>query len=494
MHSHLGKFALRSLEFFALSISAHKWRVVLSTRAKYAVTVVLESNTIVLDPTRTGLFDLAVASCCHVVNERRTALTDSKPSQRNAALRHHARRNVIPEVQKMLVARFPRLASTTGNAYLPGSPLKGFAITEQDAMWNKLPRDVQWSDGLEMELVSDIGLHGIEQDMKRLMAAFRRPDYPWEVLEGLEEFPVAVVPFRLSTANPAELESSERLMNDPEVISTMNGIHDCMMRKSESIEERIPQGALSHHGVYFDSNQLAAAVVAAKRGSDARLFRRKHSSILPNFDPRRHLVYLQLDLNDLANERGYSWSQVQLSLLGFLRAYEMLDIDLVIEAFGDQLIKLPTSSGAESKPGRKAIVQFRTVLKRIDQPFDDLVWHHIRGYLSKPPKFPGRPVSFHPLTAKHIGAEITRLSRQYEHAYRTLFWFSRSGMGKELPYRSNLSVYERMAKYINVCMDRAERSLPPGQFDPQPVFVPNEIIDLGEPRGFLSRTYNANPQ
>lgn len=145
-----------------------------------------------------------------------------------------------------------------------------------------------------------------------------------------------------------------------------------------------------------------------RRGS----FDAKARTCSQNFDPSRQLVYIQLDWNDVASsdadvQKGKRrWGPLQQVLLGYVQACVRLDVDLVIESFADQYFSWEQAVG---RP-RHCIVQFRTSIKSIDQTADDSFWECLIDFLTRPPRLPGRPVSFQPLTCRHIARELKSLA------------------------------------------------------------------------------------
>lgn len=282
MIENLRDVPIKSLEYFALAISGHRWRVLLSSRSKYQVTVVLKSKTLVLDPDRTFLFDLALAALCGEAEDWLADLAGTTESDRNRQLTRKARQILIPKQQTNLMNRYRRLSSNLRNRYLPGRTLAGFHVTENQAAWSSLRRGASLA-GLTLEMIGGVELQGIEKDGRAFVRAIRRGEIEWEVLSGLEEFAVATVPFSISNVQIQDMESIERYLSDAEVVDSMNGFYGCLQRKSESLEERLPRGELRAQGVYLDDARLVEAAVSAKRGVPARIFRRKSSNVQPKF-------------------------------------------------------------------------------------------------------------------------------------------------------------------------------------------------------------------
>jgi hypothetical protein len=483
----LGSISIRSLEFFAQAISGKRCRVMLSSRAEYPVTVVLNSNTIVLSPDA-GLWDLALASRCWPAADHLKNIRSEKPGIRSRAITGYAHKRIIPNAQSSLLRQYPRLQQA-GGFYLPGESLDGFRVTEEEVHFSPLP---DWQDSniptdFSFEFTSGLGIHGIEEDTRKVMSAIKSGQVEWEIIPGLAEFPVKVV--RFTTTSPVELkfEHGERIMTDPDVVSTMNSIHRCVMNKAESLEDRIPRGSHLKNGLHLDHTRLVPAAIAALNGNDTsvKLFRNKSTSLLPNFNPRQMLICVNFDLNDVCSRDIFeSFGEIQKTLLGFLQGYAKTEADMMIEFYADQMVKLDD--------GRKAIIQFRTRIKDIDEPLDDAMWNRIREYLGWRPKFPGRPTHFHPLAAREIAKQFREvLDDNDKHIYRLLFWMARSAPTQEFPIRNNRHIYERFATSIDQQFESLLRDIPAGgTFDTEPVLLPKyELIRHGQPGGFLSRTY-----
>lgn len=491
MIRNLRDVPIRSLELFALAISGQRWRILISTRSKHPLTVVLKSKTLVLDPDRTFLFDLALAANCGEADEWLGKLSGTTASQRNQQLTRQARQILIPAKQQWLMDRYRRLSNNWRNRYLPGQTLAGFHVTENQASWNSLRKGAS-AVGCKLEMIGGFELQGLERDSRSLVQAIRNGDIEWDVLHGLDEFAVATVPFSISNVHTQDMESVERYLNDSEVVQSMNSFYGCLQRKAESLEERLPRGELRAQGVHLDDSRLVAAIVSARRGTLARIFRSKSSNVQPNFDPSRQLVYMQLDWNDIASsdlevQQGKRrWGVLQQVVLGYVRACVRLDVDLVMESFADQYFSW--SHNANCPP--HCIVQFRTSIKSIDQPADESFWSRLIDFLTQPPRLPGRPVSFQPLTCRHIARDLRSFSRTHEHTMRNLFWCSRPELDGRIARKSSARLEERMSEYIDTTMENLERDFPPGQFDSEATFLPNPIIEYGHREGFLKQTFN----
>lgn len=483
----IAKIPIRSLEFFAQAVSNQRARLMISSRAEHPVTVVLNSKTIVLSPDA-GLWDLALASRCLSAVDHVKNIRSQKPGIRSRVLTSHTRKHIVPEAQSILLKQFPRLKSA-GGFYLPGESLDGFKVTEEEVRFRPLPDFNETNIPIDptFEFTSGLGIHGIEDDSRKVMNAIHAGQVEWEFVAGLDDIPVKVI--RFSTTSPVDLkfEHGERVMKDPEVLSTKEGIYQCVMRKAESVEERLPQGAYLKSGLHLDHKRLVPAAIAAINGNDSfvKPFRNKATSIQPIFDPQRMLIVVNFDLNDVSSRDLFeSFGEIQKTLLGFLAGYAKLEAHLIIEFYSDQSVKLAD--------GRRAIIQFRTRIKSIDERIDEPMWSRIRQYLGWRIRLPGTPTHFQPLAAREIVKTFREvMDESDQHVYRLLFWMARSAPTKLFPVRSNQQTYQRMATSIDEQFESLTRDLPPGgTFDTEPVMLPkHELIENGKPTGFLSSTY-----
>ncbi len=478
----LGKLEPRVLEILARAFSGgEELRVLVSHRAKFPVTLVLESRTIVLCPITAGLYDLALAACCFEARSWRDS-APLKKKQRDRWLTHQVHERLVPAAHEKLQRLFPNLASRAGGYVLPGRKPNGLRVAERQVDWLPLPQ-INSEDAMlnvNLDFVHELDQRGAGGDLDWIRNAIVKRAIPLESIPTMDEWPYATIPFRVSPPKDYDLESFERIMQDPEVIETKNSIIECVRRKSEVLDERQHRGKLQRFGVHLDHKRLINAAMAPRTGIDPKVFRKKSSQLQPIFDPDTHLAMILLDLNDISTEgRSNKFDGCRKFLLAILKAYGELEVDMEVVVYADTMVTCPD--------GRKVICHFTNTLKTIDQPLSDNFWAQLGAIIRKQPRMPFPATHYHPISARRVIARMIEIARERPHAYRTLFWLARRGK-PEYPYDYTLN--ERMASYLDNSFDNLQEEMSPSDFDAGTVFLPDEIKSYQRRNSFLSKTFN----
>jgi hypothetical protein len=178
-------------------------------------------------------------------------------------------------------------------------------------------------------------------------------------------------------------------------------VHDfmeCYTKKSEVRQDRRFLGRRRLHGLRLDTNRLVEAVLASRVGLEPRLFRQAHATIEPVFHPRQHLVVLAFDLNDLRGSGSYRNVRRAEPLFRFLACvitvYRRLEVDFIILAFADRLLKLPRVGDV--------CLHLAMKLKGLDEEVDSAFWNRLSHLSRHPFRFPGEPCCFHPLSLRDL--------------------------------------------------------------------------------------------
>jgi hypothetical protein len=495
----LDRFSQRGLNLLGTIFGGGDVRVLLSGRATHPATAVLESRTVVLDPKRAGLYDLAL--CARLLKHR--ALRQSgpqAPDRLDRWLTKKARRELVPRAQEELRREYPGIVSLPGR-YRPGSGLDGLRVVARSVEWEPLPsvadglpgaplagglrgpgrrgHAAPWGHrGVEFTDVPDLEITGAEEDYSWLVAALEEGRFPLQTVPGLEELPFLRVPFRLCLGESCPtMETIEQLI--AQEAWRIESFMDCYRRKSEVRQVRRALGRRTRHGTRLDTNRLVEAVVARRSGNEPRLFRQPGTVIEPVFDPREHLAVLAFDVNDLRlHESGDEHQQraTHRFLACLLTAYQRLEVDCVVLGFADQLLTLAD--------GRNVCLHFPVTLKRLEEPFDDGFWGRLAHLLHRPPRFPGRPTCFHPLSLRDMTDVFDEVAREQDHSYRATLWWARRGMHSSVPEYSTTDFLMRTADHVDHEMQEMERNFT-GTLDTLASFLPRNLKDHGRPGGFL---------
>jgi len=484
---NLDQFSPRGLNLLGSIFSGSDVRVVLSTRATHPATVVLESRTVVLDPARAGLYDLAL--CARMLQHRSLRRTGPKDKARlDAWLTKKIQSKLAPQTQKELRSEFPGIERLPGLYRPDNESLEGFnglQMVSKSIDWKPLeaPKGPLGSNSLSFESIPEIELTGTEDDYGWLLNALQSGNIPLETLPGLEDLPFVRVPFRICLSEGASptLEVFERKMAEHEIKDLVASLMGCYRRKSEVREERLNLGKHTRHGVRFDTNRLVEAIVSSRAGIEPKLFKRKAGVIEPVFNPQEHLVLIEIDLNDL--RRTDSWweteqnrSSVQRFLSCMIMAYQKLEVDCIVRGFADRLVTLDD--------GRAVCLHWSTELKSIDDHFDVTFWNRVTHLFDHPPQFPGESTCFHPLSLHDISTAFDRTVREQDHSYRALIWWARHGMSHDFPQFHTADFLMRTADHVDREVLGLEKRLT-GTFDTLATYLPKELKSHGRPGQFL---------
>lgn len=486
----LQNFSSRGLNVLATIFGDIEARVILSERASRPLTVALESRTIVLDPQVAGLYDLALGARL-LAHRRERSRGPVQPDRLDRWLTRQACRRWAADAHSGLHERFPCVGRLQGY-FLPNRPLDRLRVVNRTVEWKPLrspitglaheqfwrPHGIGTFVSLEMELLPELEITGAEEDFSWLVESLEKESITVSTLEGMPELPFLRVPLRLNAGERfALLEEWETALNDAENQEMIRDFERCYQRKSEVRQERTHLGRRTQAGLRLDSNRLVEAVVGSRVGVAPRLFRKKGSLVEPVFDPREHLGVIIFDMNDL---RDLDWSGNRSAVLRFLvvllKMYENLNVDVVVQGTADTLLRLGN--------GRVVCLHFHTVLKSIEQSFDEAFWARLALLVRRGLLLPGTPTCFHPLTSIDIAQAFDQVASEQDHSYRSMVWWARHHMTEAFPEFREPGFMERIADRIDYEMAELERRLS-GTFDTMASFLPESLRQYGQPHGYL---------
>ena len=475
----LDSFSPRTLNLLGSIFADADVRIVLSARASHPATVVLESWTVVLDPARTGLFDLALGA--RLLGHRPLRKRGPKDPARLDRWLTRAARRLVGETRTQLIRDFPGITRLGGR--YRGADYDDLHMTARSVVWDPLRPPLGTPlDGIGLASLPEMEITGADDDFAWLTEALAAGSVPLRTLPGLEDLPYVTVPFRLAMGEGpgATAELFEEMLRSEEVKEIVAGLKGCYRRKSEVRQERRPVGRRTLQGVSLDTNRLVEAVVGRRVGLNPPLFRRRGSTVEPVFDPREHLATVAFDLGDVGLSRDWrdhnARSGVHRFLAAVLTTYQELDVDCAVLGFADRLITLPD--------GRVVCIHLSATLKRADEPFDAAFFSRLASVLSQPPTLPGEPSCFHPLAMRDVTQMLDGEARQRDHSYRSVLWWARRGASDAYPAFGSTDFLLRTADYIDNEVEELGRRLS-GTLDMQACFVPYELRSHGRPGRFL---------
>jgi hypothetical protein len=433
---------------------------------------------------------------------RKTAPTD--PEKRDNWLTRRAHRQWVPRSHEELQREYPGIIRLPGR-FRPGCSLDGLRVVHKSVEWQPLPRPLpphqptggpgapktpsprpdgpgSPSSGFEFQEIPEIEITGAEDDFAWLLEALAAGQVPLQTVPNLDELPFVRVPFRLllGEASSPTAELFEEHLADQENKELIAALMGCYRRKSEVRQQRLTTGRRTRQGVRLDTNRLVEAVVGRRVGLEVDLFRQRASVIEPVFDPNEHLVVIAFDINDLRRHDDW-WEDderaaVHRFLACMITAYQRLEVDCVVLGFADQLLTLPDE--------RRVCLHLSMTLKGLDDEFDGAFWNRLAHLLNRPPRFPGAPCCFHPLSLRDITRTFDQALREQDHSYRAIIWWARRGMPRSIPEYRTADFLMRMADYIDGQMLDLERRMT-GTLDTLASYLPSELKNHGRPGQYL---------
>lgn len=478
----LHHFNPRCLNLLGLVFGGSNVRVLLSERSEHALTVILESRSILLNPKIAGLYDLAlgVRLLAHPKLRSKRVVPENRRDAQDDRLTAKARTDYAPDCQAHLEKQFANIRDLHGHFNAPDQRFDGLRIATRTArlMPLSIPEQVKRPFHTEPLSISNLEYTAIPEvdldagdDFAWLIDGLMAGTVPTHTLPMLDDLPFVRIPLRVL---PGRVEASlawvDRILADPESENSIAAFMKCIREKSEVREEKLARGRRTLAGVHFDTDRLVDAVLAARTGADARLFRTQASFIEPLFDPDEHLAVLAFDLGDV-------WrltSESERFFVYLVTVFQRLGVAMPVIASADRLIELPN--------GRHVCLHFTTTLKTGDEPVDDAFWSRFSGLVQHPLALPGKIGHFHPLMLQDITRVFEEIARHQSHTYRTLLWWARRWMSGRYDQTEFVT---RAADSIDYQMRELQRSFE-GTFDTLVNFLPLRLRNCGRPGEYLS--------
>jgi len=477
----LNRYSIRTLELLALLISGVDTRVIISSRAKHPLTVVLESRSIVLNPDQTSLYDVILGA---MLMKYRAWRNNGPKSDFNKDrwLTHKARQKVKDDIWDSLEKKFRRIHELPGR-YRPGTSLRGLQMTYNAIEWQPIEDFDPYLNGDRRHLIGaqsidDFQITGAGDDFQWLESKLREGQLTLETVPSLEELPYLRVPLELTPSQRyTSTEEWESHVQDSENQSIVNDLMRCMKDKSVVRQDRLRAGRYKYAGSHLKSDRLVQARLFARIGRPFPIFRDTSSHIEPIFDPKEHLTVIAFDLNDFYE---LDWHGDRSAVLKFLAVildlHKKMEVDTVIIGVADRIISLPY--------GKRVCIHFTTTLKKIEDSFDESLFNKLMLLMRNPPKLPGRSGCFHALMAEEITNQFYRHEVEYDHSFYTVFWWARRLVSYELSELRDHSFLERSAQRIDhLFRDLAKRE---GTLDTAAVYLPSDLCQKSEPGEFLN--------
>ena len=175
----------------------------------------------------------------------------------------------------------------------------------------------------------------------------------------------------------------QRVLKDP-AVKDLDSLINCYISRSVVRQQKKAQGPHQRDGMQLDPNRLLQAKLSKRTGLHPTppLFRDKSRTFEKIWKPEEHCVILAFCANDL--RIGQSWDgedarfHVTRFLCGLLRVHETLNTNICVIGFSDNLVEL--NDGREH-----VVVHARTIIKSLDQKFDDACWGRLSSLLGQPP-------------------------------------------------------------------------------------------------------------
>jgi|GEM_PF-2558044 len=486
----LKRFSTRTLNMLATIFGGcGDARVILSERATNPLTVALGSRTIILNPDRSGLYDLALGA---VLLKHRPLLSKGpKDAERlDRWLNLKAQKVLGREAQQELQSRFCRIDRLPGNCR-PGRSLEGLKLVDKCVEWEALKRSSMLSalqpptsraaTGLSLEagIVPELEITGAEDDFNWIVESLEDGSLPMQTLPHLDELPFVRIPLRIESAERFPLlEEWDEQLADAGNKATIASLMKCHRDKAVVRERRKNAGRHSFSGTHLDPNRLVESIMNARVGLSTPIFRQAATNLEPVFDPDQFLVVMSFDLNDL---RDLSWNGNRSSVLRFLAVlltcYHRLGVHLIVQGTADQTITLSN--------GKTVCLHFTSTLKSVTDSYEDVLLPRLAHLMQKPPQLPGESGCFHAAAAEVIRATFNAEAATGDYSYFTQIWWARHLLSSSSSALQSPSFLQRTADHIDYTISELERDLSDGTLDALGCFLPRELKQLGQNGRFL---------
>jgi hypothetical protein len=482
----LEQFSPRGLNFIGSLIYGQEARVVLSRRIEAPVVVALESRTVLLDPDRTGLFDLCLA--CRLLRQRRKLRAAEERFKR---LSPRLTRTWVKEAEHDLLRAFPRIRQLpAGRCRFDSRDRTTWPLI----VWKEIPfkplgeNDLHTGQGQLCE-VPGAEITCPTEDFAVVLRAIERGELRLEHYPELREMPVATFPLTIafSEAHGPKFEQLERHLN--QFKDSIRQLLNCYRRKSEGMLDMSPLGKRTHSGIRLDATRLVDAVLARRAGLNPRLFQERRSTFQPIFDPRQHLVVFAVDLNGLRGgptgglgDPGFS----ERVLAIFLRVFQTLGVDFILLGCADHVVELNN--------GQRVYLHVPVVLKGLHDDFDGAFWSRLAHVLEHPPRFPGEPACCHPLLLRRVGKMLADAEAELggadggKHAYRALLLAAKRGMPVVYPEFHGDDFLSRTANTMDDLIDGWIQRFD-GAIDTLGCYIPAELKEHGRHGGRVRQMF-----
>lgn len=389
----------RTLSMVASYVAGTNVQVMRTARLERPMTVALRRPTLLLRPGDCGLYDLLLGA--EAVRSRPVLRKKCKGGRFDDATKH----GVWMRARRALRERHGRCEA-----------LRGFAredSVDPELVWDRVTFSeldmASWNGGVYETAISGVSPEGCDRDVEHVIAAAREGKLELEDVPGLREAQVLRVPRRILVP-PGLPPQWERLADTrAKADDVARSLTRCYLRKSEDFEERrrVPSPRLA--GSRLVLSRLHRVSVEGRLGKMPRVFLpngRRHSS---TFRPHEHFAILGFDAHGFEHCSSH-WTRLsETVMMAWLRAYEILGIDVVVVAFRDRLVPLGK--------GQRLYLHVPVVIKAYDEPFDDTTWHRMVQVIQERPRGKGEPTCFQPLqmgTLRQFAAKALR-TRSYQY-------------------------------------------------------------------------------
>lgn len=476
MLDNLATCSERFLTLVAGMMSERDAIVVTTERVKLPITVAFDSRTLVLDPRRIGLLDLAVAA--RALQWRRQAeqrCNDQGTLFPTAALRF------ILAAWESLLHDYPKIGRLPGR-FDPRRQTTWPKLTMRDVKFTKPVRAGGAGAAASFLRTEGLDVTGAKSDFTWLLREIAAGRYPLEDWPTLPELPIVTVPLQIATgrAPGPQFEEYRRHLDDPEIRKLIGGLKKCYTRKSEGDAPFEYHGARRTTGLHLDTQRLVQAVLMRKAGVPPRVFKTRDQQPQPIWDPRQHLVVIAFDANCMVPGalEGRRFSFRSLSI--FLEAYKQMGVDCVVLSYLDHVVRL--------KDGRRVYLHLPAVLKRVEDSFDGAFYNRLASLLELPPQLPrGEPACFHPLLLRSIRQIFDQQSQRAKYRYRTTLVAATRGMPRGGEYQSD-AFLARTAEALETGLNELD-SRYEGRFDGEAMFIPYELKTIARPGSRVSQMF-----
>ena len=373
----LQHYSPQALELLASRLAGRSVELLFLPQAKPGLTVLLGAGCLVLEPERSGLYDLVLGA--HLLR----FCSEARQWKDSRQVPNGVVRRWVAEARARIARRFPNALRRCGGLFHPAIPGAELPLcTWRRVPWKPetyrpaageqlkpvVPSRGMWVPGLEVDASP-------QEIYEALVEAIQSGQLVPQHFPELRNLPVYTLPGRVSAMARWDRERLERTVRQREKYIRM--FIDCFTRTATNQAQVEANWLRYTQGSTLDGARLAEAALCLRTGTPARVFRRKqhwHTDAL--FRPEQHFM-LRVTAMAFQDEEGEAHVPEEAI---YAEVFRRLGVRYAVVALADQVLVLPD--------GKPIYLHMPVILKHPDEPFSDRVYRRLWNAASITPTLP----------------------------------------------------------------------------------------------------------